>query len=130
MFPVFGPSFSPGHFPATNGAGLAGQALLVVAACDLSKNQDRSLDAGVRLEDAAGKGYHAFYDMLNQQFPAQTYVGIGVAEQNPFRNDHRTAPANIEQVEHQPQEEQLAFVGDRFILFLAATATTLLLFSL
>jgi hypothetical protein len=29
LFPVFGPSFAPGHFLATNGAGLAGQALLV-----------------------------------------------------------------------------------------------------
>ncbi len=48
-------------------------------------------------------------------------MGFGIAEQDTLGNDHRTTTANIEQIEHQPEEEQLALVGDRFVLFLAST---------
>ncbi|MNI73213.1 hypothetical protein D3C73_1292020 [compost metagenome] len=49
---------------------IAGQALLVVAPSDFSEDQDRGLDTGVGLKDAAGKGNYPFHHMLDQQFAA------------------------------------------------------------
>jgi len=40
--------------------------------------------------------------VLGKQFPAQAFVGIGVAEQHTLGNDDRAASADLQQVEHQP----------------------------
>jgi hypothetical protein len=57
--------------------------------------------------------------VLGEQFAAQAHVGVGVAEQHALGNDDRAAPADFQQVEHQPQKQQLALVGEGVVFLLA-----------
>ena len=98
---------------------LASETLLFIAPRLFAKNQNGRLDAGVGLEHAARQGDNAFHNMLGEQFAAQALVGIGVAEQYALRNDDCTASADLQQVEHQPQEQQFAFVGDGVVFLFA-----------
>ncbi|MNL17582.1 hypothetical protein D3C87_1386840 [compost metagenome] len=102
----------------------AGGGRSVVAPGFLAEDEDRSLHAGIRLEDAARQRDNTLDHVLGQQLAAQADMSISSAEQHALRNDHCATAAHAQQVEHQPQEEQLALVGDAFILLLATTADT------
>ena len=91
--------------------GAAGEALFGVAPGVFAEQQDRGFDAGVGLEHATGQRDHALHHVLGEQLAAQAHMGIGVAKQHALRNDDGAAPAHLQQVEHQPQKQQLALVG-------------------
>ena len=77
----------------------------------LLEHQDGGLDAGVGLKDVGWQGDDAFQGVLEQQLPAQRPVGLGAAEEHAVRHDDGGAAAVFQQVEHEPDEQQLALQG-------------------
>src|SRR6266702_2402616 len=86
--------------------------------------QDGCPDARIWLEGSGGQRYDALHYVIRQQFAAQADVGIRVGEEHTLGNDDGAPTSDIQQIEHQPAEQQLALVGNYLFLAFALRRRT------
>lgn len=88
-------------------------------ACFLEE-QDGGLHARVGLEHICREGDDGFEGVFKEELAAQFAVSLGAAEENAIRHDDGGTATDLEQVEHEPDEEQLALGGDGGFAFALA----------
>ena len=77
----------------------------------LGEEQDRGRDAGIGAKDARGQLDDGIELVLFDQHAPQVFVRLRRAEQHAVRDDHRRAPANLQEAKEQREEEQLGLFG-------------------